>query len=228
MGIVRAFHDWKWMKSDNLELLDAAIAREGALVLPPITQRLKTGDVLAIRGRNGSGKSSLLKAVAGLLPLAGGKILFNGKPMRDAPDFTRSIVYIGHKRGVEPGMSVSAHVDFWARAFESRELIGAALHYFDLEDIADVPVHTLSAGWQQRVALTRLILQPGKIWLLDEPTAGLDDDGMRLLNGMIESRQEQGGIILIASHAAFAGDRVQVLDLNALTQQGGHDVLDVH
>jgi heme exporter protein A len=216
------------MKSDNLELLDVSIAREGAMVLPPITQRLKSGDVLAIRGRNGSGKSTLLKAVAGLLPLAGGQILFNGKPLLDAPDFTRSIVYVGHKRGVEPGMSVKAHVSFWAGAFKSRELIGAALHYFDLEDIADVPVHTLSAGWQQRVALTRLILQPGKIWLLDEPTAGLDDDGMRLLNGIIESRTEQGGMILIASHAPFAGDKVQVLDLNTLTQQGGRDGLHAH
>ncbi len=216
------------MKSDRLELVELAIAREGAMVLPPITQRLKSGDVLAIRGRNGSGKSSLLKAVAGLLELAGGQILFNGKSLQDAPDFTRSIVYVGHKRGVEPGMSVRAHVSFWARAFKSRELVDAALHYFDLEDIADVPVHTLSAGWQQRVALTRLILQPGKIWLLDEPTAGLDDDGMRLLNGIIESRQEQGGIILIASHAQFAGDKVQILDLNALSNQGGHDVLHAH
>lgn len=216
------------MKSDNLELLDVSIAREGVLVLPPITQRLKAGDVLLVSGRNGSGKSSLLKAVAGLLPLAGGRMLFNGQALHDAPDFTRSIVYIGHKRGVEPGMPVRAHVRFWARAFKSRELEEAALHYFDLEDIADVPVHTLSAGWQQRVALTRLILQPGKIWLLDEPTAGLDEDGLRLLNGIIESRQEQGGIILIASHAQFAGDKVQHLDLNSLTKQGGHDVLHAH
>lgn len=216
------------MKSDNLELIDVSIAREGVLVLPPITQRLKAGDVLVVRGRNGSGKSSLLKAVAGLLPLAGGAILFNGKSLQDAPDFTRSIVYVGHKRGVEPGMSVRAHVAFWARAFKSRELIDAALHYFDLEDIADVPVHTLSAGWRQRVALTRLILQPGKIWLLDEPTAGLDEDGLHLLNGIIESRQEQGGIILIASHAQLAGDKAQTLDLNELSKQGGHDVLHAH
>lgn len=216
------------MKSDNLELLDVSIARDGALVLPPITQRLKGGDVLVVRGRNGSGKSSLLKSVAGLLPLAGGQILFNGQKLHDAPDFTRSIVYVGHKRGVEPGMNVRAHVNFWGRAFKSRELIDAALHYFDLEDIADVPVHTLSAGWQQRVALTRLILQPGKIWLLDEPTAGLDDDGMRLLNGIIDSRQEQGGIILVASHAQFGGDVVQTLDLNELTKQGGANAVHAH
>lgn len=216
------------MKSDNLELIELSIARDGAVVLPPITQRLKSGEVLLVAGRNGSGKSSLLKAIAGLLPPESGQILFNGKPLQDAPDFTRSIVYLGHKRGVEPSMSVKAHVAFWARAFNSRELIDAALHYFDLEDIADTPVHTLSAGWQQRVALTRLILQPGKIWLLDEPTAGLDEDGMRLLNNIIESRQEQGGIVLIASHAQFSGDKVQVLDLNTLIRDGGHDVLHAH
>lgn len=216
------------MKSDNLELLELTVARDGAVVLPPITQRLKSGDVLLVAGRNGSGKSSLLKAVAGLLKPQGGQILFNGKPLHDAPDFTRSMVYVGHKRGVEPGMSVRSHVAFWARAFQSRELVDAAMHYFDLEDIADVPVYTLSAGWQQRVALTRLILQPGKIWLLDEPTAGLDENGMRLLNGIIESRQEQGGIILIASHAQFSGDKVQLLDLNELTKQEGTHVLHAH
>lgn len=216
------------MKSDNLELLELSVARDGAVVLPPVTQRLKGGDVLLVSGRNGAGKSSLLKVVAGLLKPASGQILFNGKPLHEAPDFARSVVYIGHRRGVEPGMSVRSHLAFWARAFKSRELIDVALHYFDLEDIADVPVHTLSAGWQQRVALTRLILQPGKLWLLDEPTSGLDEDGVRLLNGIMDSRQEQGGMILIASHAQFHGDTVQHLDLNALTKQGGNDALHVH
>lgn len=210
------------MKSDILELVNLTVARDGAPVLPAISQQLHGGDVLLIRGRNGSGKSSLLKAIAGLLRPSEGHILYNGQPLHEITYYPRHLVYVGHKRGVETGMSVRSHVDFWACAFDNRELSDAALHYFDLEDIADTPVSSLSAGWQQRVALTRLILQPGRIWLLDEPTSHLDEDGLRLLNSIIDTRQEQGGIILIASHSQFAGDKVKVLDLNALTSEESH------
>jgi heme exporter protein A len=216
------------MKSDNLQLQELACARDGAWVLPPITQQLRAGEVLLVSGRNGCGKSTLLKTVAGLLRPATGEILWNGEPLRAQGGYPANLVYIGHKRGVEPSLSVLAHVKFWARAFRQQELIEAALHYFDLEDIAHTPVHQLSAGWQQRVALTRLITQPGSLWLLDEPTQNLDADGLNLLHSLMQTRSEQGGIIMLASHVPLEGDRVRQLDLNTLTQHGGIDDLHAH
>lgn len=203
------------MKSNILELVELEVAREGAFLLPPITQRLRAGEILLVQGRNGAGKSTLLKTIAGLLYPLSGAILLDGQPLAKNPAYPANITYLGHRRGVEASLSVRSHVTFWARAYGCAELIEAALHYFDLEDIADVPVHRLSAGWQQRVALTRLIVQPGGIWLLDEPTANLDEDGLGLLHSIIATRQEQGGIILIASHGRVEGSMVRTLDLDA-------------
>lgn len=202
------------MKSNSLELLELSVSREGAELIPPFTRRLKGGEVLVVRGRNGSGKSSLLKCIAGLLPPASGKIMWNDKPLRESPHWPQEIVYLGHKRGLNMGLNVLDNVAFWAKAYRQPELIGAALHYFDLEDIADVPLSSLSAGWQQRVALTRLITIPASLWLLDEPGANLDEEGVRLLNNILETRVEQGGIAVMATHAQVeGGERISALDL---------------
>ena len=213
------------MKNDTLEWRNLVVAREGAPLTAPMSQQVRAGDILAIRGPNGSGKSSLLKTIAGLLRPGSGEVLWNGEAMRRHPHYPRNLVYIGHRRGIEPSMSVLAHVKFWARTFGQKELIEAALFFFDLEDIAKVPVATLSAGWQQRVALTRLILQPGSLWLLDEPTAALDEAATTLLNSLMNTRCEQGGIILIASHMPLQGDRVQTLDLGEQMKGADNDFL---
>ena len=125
-------------------------------------------------------------------------------------------LYIGHKRGLVPSMSVVDNVSFWAKASGHPELAAAAMHYFDLDDIPEASTGDLSAGWQQRVALTRLITIPKGIWLLDEPMANLDAEGIALLQSLIQSRLEQGGIILIATHAQLQGERVKVLNVSGL------------
>lgn len=205
----------------SLELRHLSIARDGALLIPPLSYQLKAGDLLIIRGANGSGKSSLLKCLAGLLPAAGGDILLDGQPMADCA--RDCITYLGHARGLTMPMTVFGNVAFWARAYKREEVLDAALHYFDLADIADVAVKTLSAGWQQRVALTRLITQPGFLWLLDEPTDHLDQEGVNLLHALLQTRLEQGGIALIATHAAVQGETVKTIDLS---QIGTLQVLD--
>jgi heme exporter protein A len=200
------------MQGNRLELDGLAIARDGALLAPPIHCRLEGGELLAIEGPNGSGKSTLLRCVAGLLPPATGEIRLNGKPLGDWERGT--VLYFGHRLGLSLALSVEENVAFWARAYHQPELIGAALHYFDLDDIADVPVRTLSAGWRQRVALTRLITVPGTIWLLDEPLAHLDQEGMRLLQSLLETRLSQGGMVLLASHIPLQGERIRRLHLH--------------
>lgn len=212
------------MKSYNLALEQLVVARDGASMLPAISQRLTSGDVLIVRGRNGAGKSSLLKTIAGLVQPASGQILWNDEPMGVSRSYPRNLVFLGHKRGVDLSLSVYHHVAWWAKAYGQQELIGAALHYFDLEDIANVPVHTLSAGWQQRVALTRLITQPGPLWLLDEPAANLDQEGAMLLNSLMETRCERGGIIIMATHGAVEGGKVQTLDLDEIIPPAGEMV----
>lgn len=203
------------MKSNSLAIDSLIIAREGAPLSAPISLTLSGGDLLAVHGRNGSGKSTLLKTLAGLLPIHRGRIQLNGQWPSATPP-----LYLGHKRGLSLGMSVMDNVSFWAKASAVAELTAAALRYFDLEDAASVTVNELSAGWQQRVALTRLITMPNHLWLLDEPTANLDIEGMALLQSLLQSRAEQGGIIVIASHMQMHGANIKSLHLdNALLEE---------
>lgn len=207
------------MKSDILELDALVVAREGVELTPPITRRVLPGEILTIRAPNGMGKSSLLATIAGLLRPMAGRVTLGGVPVADHPEYPQAMLYYGHRRGMEMTATVAEHVTFYAKAYRQPELIEAALHYFDLESWADTPIRTLSAGWQQRVALTRLITQPGTVWLLDEPTHHLDEEGMELLSHLIQTRREQKGIILMASHMPLQGEGVQTLDL--ATTAGG-------
>lgn len=209
--IANRFYSHAWMKSNRLELNSLTIARDGASLFAPLDITVKSGELLVVRGPNGCGKSSLLKSIAGLLPIAGGSIGLNSRPIENAS--RDAITYVGHLRGLNPSLSVWDNVAFWAKLYRRREVIDAALHYFDLVDIADVPVRTLSAGWQQRVALTRLITSPGFLWLLDEPSSNLDKKGTELLHSLLETRLEQGGLALMATHHNFSGDYVRILDL---------------
>lgn len=199
------------MQSNTIVLDSLVIARDGAPLTQPISQVIQGGEMLSISGRNGSGKSTFLKTLAGLMPVYQGSIRVNGEwpsPLRP--------LYLGHKRGLTPSMSVKDNVAFWGKASGYPELIDAAMHYFDLSDIPDVTVSTLSAGWQQRVALTRLITIPSGLWLLDEPTENLDADGAGLLQSLMQTRMEQGGIILAASHIEMRGDKIKQLELSLI------------
>ena len=202
------------MISNSLVFQNLQVARDGQVLVHGLTYRLNGGDLLIIKGRNGSGKSTLLKTVAGLVPVAGGEIIQNGTTL--TKDSQPRPLYLGHKRGLNLGLSVADNVKHWARRTDNMELDHAALHYFDLEGLEEVPLHTLSAGWQQRVALTRLITMPAITWLLDEPTANLDRDGMELLHNLIQTRIEQQGIILMTSHADIQGEGFKTINISEL------------
>lgn len=205
------------MQGNSLELKDLHVARDGQVLVHGLTYRLQAGELLLIQGKNGAGKSTLLKTVAGLITPPCGTIHINGAvlTMHSQP----RPLYIGHKRGLDLSLTVADNVRIWARATDNDELYAAALHYFDLEGLEEVILSTLSAGWQQRVALTRLITMPAHVWLLDEPTANLDTDGMRLLHNLIEARLEQGGMILMTSHAEIQGDKIKYLNISELVDK---------
>lgn len=221
------------MNSNSLAMEGVIVGREGASLTAPITLTLNSGEMLVIHGSNGSGKSTLLKTVAGLLPPQAGSIRFAPpEPQKSVAGGLAPVssegddlapwealprpLYLGHKRGLSPSMSVYDNVAFWAKASGYPELTAAAMHYFDLTDIPQVTVNSLSAGWQQRVALTRLITMPSLLWLLDEPTANLDAEGVELLQSLMHSRLEQKGIILVASHMQMQGERIKTLNLRMM------------
>lgn len=198
------------MNGNSITLSELVVGREGASLTQPITVTVAGGEMLMLQGSNGAGKSTMLKTLAGLLPPYAGRI---EPQLSGGPDMP---LYLGHKLGLIKEMSVYDNVALWAKLAHVPELVAAAMHYFDLTDIADVAVEKLSAGWQKRVALTRLITMPSIVWLLDEPTTHLDMEGISLLNALLESRLAQGGIAVVASHVSFVSDRVKVNKINLL------------
>lgn len=161
---------------------------------------LQSGSLLILKGANGSGKTTLLKILSGLLMPDRGKILWDNVPIQDNQNFKRDLMAIGHKSGVKGDATVFENLQFWAKLYNTELLVEAAMAFYDLAKFSDVPASQLSAGWQRRVALARLIVAPCRLWLLDEPTNFLDEEAVILTANLIETRVQQGGIVVVASH----------------------------
>jgi heme exporter protein A len=183
-------------------------------VVDNVSFRLKPGAILLVKGQNGSGKSTLLRVLAGLLKPRSGEICFDGVMLNAVDDFGMKIAYLGHRLGLIPTLTVREMVHYWARMYDRRELTDASLHYFDLQRYADIAIHSLSAGWQQKLALSRLILSPAKLWLLDEPASHLDQEGSALLQSLLTARKEQGGMIALSMHGEVQAVDIQILNLD--------------
>ncbi len=178
---------------------------------------LQSGALLLLKGANGSGKTSLIKIICGLLNPTSGMISWDGKKSAGNADFRRELMLVGHKSAVKQDATVYENLAFWAALYDTPMLIPAALRFYDLEKFADSPARDLSAGWQRRVALARLIVAPCRLWLLDEPTNFLDEEAVLLTASLIETRVKQGGIVIAASHimhSAVASHTLQMEDFS--------------
>ena len=182
---------------------------------------LEAGCALLVRGPNGAGKSSLLRLVATLLKPAQGRLCWDGVDLwEDLESHRARLNYIGHLDAVKPLMTAAENVAFWAALRGGDEdrsrhagVVGAVLDAFGIEHLADLPVRLLSAGQRRRVALARLVVSEAPLWLLDEPTASLDDDGIDRLARAIRRRRQAGGMVVAATHVDFGVDDSQLLRL---------------
>ncbi len=160
-----------------------------------------TGSVLVLRGPNGSGKTSLLKMLAGLVQPSEGEVRWYDVPLkRDPITYQHDMLFCGHQLAIKPELSVEDNLRFWSRIRHSEEMLESALRYFKLDDKRHIPCGHLSMGWQKRVALARLMACYAELWLLDEPMANLDEDGQILVTNLINIRTSQGGIVVLSSH----------------------------
>ena len=157
---------------------------------------------LVIRGDNGSGKTSLLKVIAGLDDPADGEVLYANEKIKGEhfSEYCSMIQYVGHKNAIKPELTVRENIEFWAQLDGSDMAVDAAISFFDLEQYENTQCRKLSAGWKKRVALARLLACKSEIWILDEPFANLDKDMSLRLASVIKTRIGQGGIVIIAAH----------------------------
>ena len=194
-----------------LEAQDLVCVRGERTVFAGLSLALEAGEALVLSGPNGSGKSSLLRLLAGLLRPATGRILWQRSPIADDPQAHRGrLAYVGHQDPVKPVLSVRENLVFWTRLKGGAErAVSQALERFGLLALADVPGRMLSAGERRRLNLARLLSAPAPLWLLDEPTVGLDKGSVAALEAVLAAHRREGGLLLIATHLplALAGSR---------------------
>jgi heme exporter protein A len=157
---------------------------------------------LLLTGPNGSGKSSLLRLMAGLTPPLAGALSWDGAAVReDAGAHRARVHFIGHQDALKPVLTVAESLAFSVALREaSPDRVGFALETFHLVALADWPCRVLSAGQRRRVALGRLLASPAPLWLLAEPTTGLDEASTRDLMGAIAEHRRGGGMVAVATH----------------------------
>ncbi|HKM64424.1 MAG TPA: heme ABC exporter ATP-binding protein CcmA [Acidisphaera sp.] len=190
-----------------------AAFRGGRLVFRDIDFDLAAGGALLLSGPNGSGKSTLLRILAGLAPAETGQLLWDSTDaLADPISHARRLAFVGHTDAVKPGLTVSENLLFAAHAVPGSTGKGAkrtgrdaaiadALDAVGLGALADLPARYLSAGQRRRLALARLALRrDAPLWLLDEPTLGLDVASVARLGALLQAHREAGGLVIAATH----------------------------
>lgn len=197
---------------------DLDCQRGGRLVFTGLSFEVAAGQGMLLKGPNGSGKTSLLRIIAGLGEIAAGTLELEG--LDDELEIGQRAHYVGHQNALKTAMSVEENLTFWARFMgkpcglsEIRE----HLSRFDLERLASYSAALLSAGQRRRLALSRLELVPRPIWLLDEPSVGLDVASVELLAAAMQRHIDGGGILLASTHTDLGLSFQVELDLASLT-----------
>ena len=174
-----------------------AAFRGERLVFSGLGFMVAEGGALLLTGPNGSGKSTLLRLISGLVRAEAGRLLWRGQDaLADLTEHASRVAYLGHLDAVKPGLTVAENLCVWGRG----GAVAAALAIVGLTALAELPAKMLSAGQRRRLALARLAVRPAPIWLLDEPTLGLDTASVERFGAMLATHRAQGGVVLAATH----------------------------
>ena len=195
------------MSSKILSFYKLSFLINGQDLLNSLSVSFLPSAIVHLYGKNGSGKSSLLKIVAGIQEPTCGFVYF-GTPKEEQKLLSPNnaikpyCVYIGHRLGLKPELTVYENLKFWSEIYNSLETFEASIYYFNLQHILDTKCYELSRGNQQKVALSKLLSCQADLWLLDEVEANLDQQNKELLHNLMVLKANNGGIIINASHGS--------------------------
>ncbi|MES2219146.1 MAG: cytochrome c biogenesis heme-transporting ATPase CcmA [Pseudomonadota bacterium] len=188
----------------ELQIDSIAFERNYCWLFSGISTTLSAGETLLVQGMNGTGKSTLLRMLAGYIEPAQGDIFWRQKSIRKLQmDYQQQLHYLGHQNGLKPTLTVMENLRL-NMALAGKKFAATAaqqiLEELAIANLAKQTVNQLSAGQCRRAALARLLLNPCQLWLLDEPTTALDVEGQAVLTRFMNQHTTHGGIIVLVAH----------------------------
>ncbi|MGY0504128.1 heme ABC exporter ATP-binding protein CcmA [Luteimonas sp. e5] len=191
-----------------------AFSRNEEPLFGPLDFHIEAGEALLLRGDNGVGKTTLLRILAGLLRSEDGELRIDGQPA-GAEGRAHAMAYLGHLPAFKADLSALENLEFLCdlHGRRSERTLAGAMAEVGLAGYEDSLARTLSAGQKKRLSLARIWLSPAPLWLLDEPYANLDLDGIELVNRLIVDHLDAGGAALVTTHGAYAAPPVRSREL---------------
>ena len=203
------------MQKTKVRAQKISCRRNGATVLSDLSFAAGSGDFLVFTGPNGIGKTTLLRTLAGIAEISSGTLTV---PEEDA-------VFLGHENGLKPTLTVAENLRFWAGVF-GQKIDGDSIEMFDIARLLSRQVRHLSSGQQRRLAIVTAAVSNRRLWLMDEPTAGLDDQSSAAFEAVAERHCASGGILVASTHAAFKNASCAYLDLSLFRPAGAESGTD--
>ena len=198
----------------TLSIDSLTIHRAGRRVVAGFTLGLAAGEASLLKGPNGVGKSTLLRALAGFLPVAGGGARLGDVSLaRDRAGFQERVAYAGHLDAVKPQLTVEENLALWAALEGTEDRVGPALERFRLDRLAGRPAAQCSAGQKRRLGLARLLVARRALWLMDEPTVSLDTASAATVAEAVRDHLRDGGMALVATHIALGLEDARVVEM---------------
>ncbi|MDN3697869.1 MULTISPECIES: cytochrome c biogenesis heme-transporting ATPase CcmA [Vibrio] len=193
-----------------LEVSNLTAIRDERVLFESLSFNIQPGELVQVEGRNGTGKTTLLRIISGLGERDEGTISWKGEQIESSRDtYHQDLLFLGHQTGVKRELTAFENLNFYQSIHgnnTSREDIFQALTQVGLAGREDVPVGQLSAGQQRRVALARLWLSEQILWILDEPLTAIDKQGVKVLEALFLKHAQSGGIVLLTTHQDMFAD----------------------
>ena len=186
----------------KLSATDLTLFRGERCLFSDLDFALNPGELLLLEGQNGCGKTSLMRAIAGLLEFETGDVYWDGKSVREYRQaFHSEMIWMAHRTGLKLDLTLVENLNFERRLRASSEAdFESVLERLGIQRLKRLPVRSLSAGQQRRVALARMLLSKAKLWFMDEPVTNLDRDGRKLVVQLVNEHLERGGLCVMAAH----------------------------